>query len=82
MSKAATGQLPNLSNTHIGLLPEAAVRGGHRVSLMDAHQVQDYIDLVVSKGQSLGEHYVARQLEWAVVELELAGQKHVYEVAE
>lgn len=37
---------------------------------MTAHQVQDYIDLVVSKGQSLGEHYVARQLEWGVAELE------------
>ncbi len=40
---------------------------------MKAHQVQDYIDLVVSKGQSLGEHYVACQLEWAVVELDRVG---------
>lgn len=40
---------------------------------MNAHQVQDYIDLVVSKGQSFGEHYVARQLEWAVAELDRVG---------
>lgn len=51
-------------------------------SKMNAHQVQDYIDLVVSKGQCLGEHYVARQLDWAVVELELAGETHSYLVGE
>lgn len=37
---------------------------------MNAHQVQDYIDLLCSKVQILGEHYVARQLEWATAELE------------
>lgn len=41
----------------------------HVPSKMTAHQVQDYIDLLVSKVQSLGEKYVARQLDWAVVEL-------------
>lgn len=54
----------------------------HRRSSMNAVQVQDYIDLVVSKVQIFGEHYVARQLEWAVVELELAGEIHRYEVAQ
>jgi len=69
--KPATGQQnggENLSNYH-------------RLSRMNAHQVQDYIDQLVSKGPALGEHYVARQLEWAVVELELAGEVHRYEVA-
>lgn len=37
---------------------------------MTAHQVQDYIDLLCSKAPILGEHYVARQLAWAAVELE------------
>lgn len=49
---------------------------------MSVHQVQDYIGLVVGKVAVLGEQYVARQLEWAVVELELAGQTLTYEVAE
>ena len=39
-------------------------------SKMTALQVQDYIDLVIAKQAILGEHYVARQLAWAVVELE------------
>lgn len=49
---------------------------------MDAVQVQGYIDQLIAKQPILGEHYVARQLEWAVVELELAGETHRYEVAE
>lgn len=69
MSKAATGQPQTLSNYH------------HR-SRMDAVQVQDYIDQLIAKQPILGEHYVARQLEWAVVELELAGEVHCYEVAQ
>jgi hypothetical protein len=40
---------------------------------MTAGQVQDYIDLLISKHSCLGEHYVARQLEWAVAELERVG---------
>jgi hypothetical protein len=63
MSKAATGQ-------QIG---ENNLTKYHTRSRMTAHQVQDYIDLVVSKGQSLGEHYVACQLEWAVAELDRVG---------
>jgi len=39
-------------------------------SRMNAHQVQDYIDLVIVKAPQLGEHYVARQLEWATAELD------------
>ena len=60
MSILKVGQPQTLSNSH-------------RASRMNAHQVQDYIDLVVSKGQSLGEHYVARQLEWTVTELDRVG---------
>lgn len=45
----------------------------HRPSNMTAGQVQDYIDLLISKHEILGEHYVARQLAWAVVELERVG---------
>lgn len=37
---------------------------------MNAHQVQDYIDLLCAKVGTLGEHYVARQLEWAAAELD------------
>lgn len=57
MSKTASSQLSSLSNYH-------------RPSRMNAHQVQDYIDLLVSKAQSLGERYVARQLDWAAAELQ------------
>lgn len=37
---------------------------------MNAHQVQDYIDQLVAKAPTLGEHYVSRQMEWAVAELD------------
>jgi len=40
---------------------------------MTPGQVQDYIDLLVGKHDILGEHYVARQLAWAVAELERVG---------
>ena len=53
----------------------------HISSKMTVHQVQGYIDQLIAKEPILGEHYVARQLEWAVVELELAGETHRYEVA-
>lgn len=58
--KPATGQREHsqiLSNSHFA-------------SRMNADQVQDYIDLLIKKHDVLGEHYVARQLAWAVVELE------------
>jgi len=57
MSNPVPGQLSNLSNSH-------------RESRLNAHQVQDYIDLVIVKAPQLGEHYVARQLEWATAELD------------
>lgn len=69
MSNPATGQPQTLSNYH------------HR-SCMDAVQVQEYIDVLMTKVPTCGEHYVARQLEWAVVELELAGETHRYEVGQ
>ena len=59
MSNPPVGQPQILSNSH-------------RESRMNAHQVQDYIDLVIVKSNVLGEHYVARQVEWAVAELEVA----------
>ena len=37
---------------------------------MSSGQVQDYIDLLIDKHNILGEHYVVRQLAWAVAELE------------
>lgn len=45
---------------------------GHHylASNMSAHQVQEYIELLLTKVQSLGERYVARQLDWAVAELQ------------
>ena len=43
------------------------------LSKMTPGQVQDYIDLLVGKHDILGEHYVARQLAWAVAELERVG---------
>lgn len=42
-------------------------------SKMTPGQVQDYIDLLCNKASTLGEHYVARQLAWAVAELERVG---------
>ena len=39
-------------------------------STMNAQQVQDYITLVLSKVEQLGEHYVSSQFDWAVAELE------------
>ena len=60
--KPATGQQPILSNSHAP-------------SRMSAGQVQDYIDLLVKPetAAKCGELYVARQLEWAVVELDRVG---------
>ena len=37
---------------------------------MSVEQVQDYATLVLSKVEQFGEHYVSRQLSWAVAELE------------
>jgi hypothetical protein len=62
MSKPFAGQLSILSNYH-------------RSSCMNAGQVQDYIDLLVKPETvaKCGELYVARQLDWAVLELERLG---------
>ena len=40
---------------------------------MSPGQVQDYIDLLCAKVAVLGEQYVARQMAWAVAELERVG---------
>lgn len=42
----------------------------HVPSKMNADQVQDYMTLVLSKAEQLGEHYVSRQVAWGVVELD------------
>lgn len=53
-----------------GQYARQAAAQGHQPSKMNAHQVQDYIDLLCSKVKILGERYVARQLEWATAELD------------
>ena len=42
----------------------------HAPSKMKSHQVQDYMTLLLSKVEQLGEQYVSRQVAWAVVELD------------
>lgn len=49
-------------------IPQYAIAPGP--SKMTAVQVQEYIDLLCSKVEVLGELYVSRQLAWATVELE------------
>jgi hypothetical protein len=81
MCNASAGQLQqSLSLERFALLPEATLTGGpvhvgsyHVASKMTAHQVQDYIDKLVAQVDVLGELYVARQLDWAVVELGRVG---------
>lgn len=82
MSKAATGQLSNLSNSHMPhlerfpLQPEAALQGGgvrvgahHVASKMTVDQVEEYVLLLMEKSDVLGDLYVMRQAEWADREL-------------
>jgi hypothetical protein len=47
----------------VGQLQHVPFNGSARVA-------QDYIDLLIARVDTLGEQYVARQLAWAVLELE------------